>query len=74
MLVIYMLNFFLDFFTINYESNTLSNLIYASQIYGTAKTPIILKFQKFHSKVSLQITNAPCYVSNNTLHRDLNVS
>ena len=44
---------------------------YALQIYGTAKKTHIRKLQTFQSKTFRAITKAPWYVSNITLHKDL---
>lgn len=46
---------------------------YGGQVYGTAKPSVILKIQRFQSKVLRQITDAPFYVTNKTLHTDLRI-
>lgn len=46
---------------------------YGSQIYGIAKKTNIDTIQKFQSKTLRIITRAPPYVSNYTLHKDLNM-
>ena len=46
---------------------------YGSQIYGSAKRTNIDLIQKFQSKTLRLITHAPPYVSNLTLHTDLDI-
>jgi hypothetical protein len=48
--------------------------LYACQIYGAAKPSVIAKIQRFQSKFLRLITFAPSYVSNETLHNDLQVA
>ena len=44
---------------------------YGIQLWGAAKKSNLNKIQIFQSKCLCQITKAPYYVSNDTLHRDL---
>ena len=46
---------------------------YATQIYGTTKPTNIKRIQTFQNRFLRQITNCPYYVTNTTLHRDLNI-
>jgi hypothetical protein len=46
---------------------------YGIQIWGTASKSNIDILQRFQSKVLGKITNAPWYVSNQTLHKDLKI-
>jgi len=45
---------------------------YAIQLWGAAKTTNINKIQTFQSVTLRMITNEPFYISNHTLHSDLN--
>lgn len=47
---------------------------YGIQLWGAAKPSNLNKIQVFQSKCLRQITKAPYYVSNDTLHRDLAIS
>jgi len=47
---------------------------YGIQLWGAAKKTNINKIQVVQSKTLRLITNAPPYVSNETLHSDLNIS
>lgn len=46
---------------------------YGIQLWGTSKPSNTNKIQTFQSKCLRQIVKAPFYVSNDTLHRDLNI-
>jgi hypothetical protein len=46
---------------------------YGIQLWGSAKPSNINKIQIFQSKCLRQITKAPFYVSNDTLHKDLSI-
>lgn len=46
---------------------------YGLQIWGTASKSNIEIIQRFQSKILRKITNAPWYVSNQTLHSDLKI-
>ncbi|WP_373424456.1 RNA-directed DNA polymerase [Pantoea sp. Taur] len=46
---------------------------YGLELWGTAKHTNIKRIQSFQSKVLRTIVNAPYYVSNKTLHNDLNI-
>lgn len=46
---------------------------YGCQVYCCAKPSVILKIQRFQSKLLRQITDAPFYVTNETLHSDLSI-
>ena len=46
---------------------------YGIQLWGSASTSNIEILQRFQSKTLRVITNAPWYVPNNVIHRDLNV-
>jgi len=45
---------------------------YGTQLLGTAKVSNTNKIQQFQN-IALKITNAPPFVSNYTLHRDLSI-
>jgi len=45
-----------------------------AQLWGTASNSNIDIIQRFQNKYLRIIVNAPCYVTNDTLHQDLNVS
>ena len=46
---------------------------YGLELWGTAKHSNIKRIQSFQSKVLRTIVNAPYYVTNKTLHHDLNI-
>ncbi|MXP61690.1 reverse transcriptase family protein [Pantoea sp. Taur] len=46
---------------------------YGLELWGTAKHSNIKRIQSFQSKVLRTIVNAPYYVTNRTLHNDLNI-
>lgn len=46
---------------------------YGIELWGTAKQTNVNRIQAFQSKTLRRITNAPFYVTNETLHRDLNI-
>lgn len=46
---------------------------YGVQLWGTASNSNIEKIQKFQNKVLRTIVDAPWYVTNSVIHRDLNV-
>ena len=46
---------------------------YGLELWGTAKFSNIKRIQSFQSKVLRTIVNAPFYVTNKTLHHDLNI-
>jgi hypothetical protein len=45
--------------------------IYGLQLWGTAKVSITNKIQQFQNIARRKIKNAPLFVSNYTLHKDL---
>jgi hypothetical protein len=47
--------------------------LYGAQIYGSSKPSNMLKIQRFQNKVLRMITKCPRYVSNLTLHTDLQI-
>jgi hypothetical protein len=47
---------------------------YGIQLWGIAKKSNTNKIQTFQSTTLLIFTNAPFYVSNHTLHTDLNIN
>jgi len=47
--------------------------VYGIQLWGSAKPTNINRIQTYQSKTLRQITKAPYYVSNHTLHHDLSV-
>lgn len=46
---------------------------YGIELWGSAKPTNIKTIQSFQSKVLRKILNAPFYVSNSTIHKDLNI-
>jgi hypothetical protein len=46
---------------------------YGIQLWGCAAHSTIAVIQRFQNKVLRNIVNAPCYVRNADLHRDLNM-
>ncbi|KAL1117334.1 hypothetical protein AAG570_004660 [Ranatra chinensis] len=46
---------------------------YSIELWGSAKKGNIDRIHSFQSKVLLTILNAPWYVSNRTIHHDLNI-
>jgi len=46
---------------------------YGLQLWGTAKVSNTEKFQKFQNIAHWKITNAPPFVSDYTLHKDLSI-
>ena len=47
--------------------------LYGCQIWGTASESNLSKIQRVQSKILRGITNAPWYITNETLHKDLDV-
>lgn len=47
---------------------------YGIQIWGCAKNNVINIIQKFQNKVLRNIVNAPWYIRNSDIHRDLRIS
>lgn len=47
--------------------------MYGSQIFCSAKPSVVAKLQRFQSKFLRLISNAPWFVSNQTLHKDLHM-
>jgi hypothetical protein len=47
--------------------------MYGIQLWGCTKSSNIKVLQRFQSNVLRSITNAQCYVSNLTLHKDLQI-
>ena len=46
---------------------------YGIQLWGTASNSNIEILQRFQSKTLRSLLNAPCYVTNETIHRDLKI-
>lgn len=46
---------------------------YGIQLWGTASNSNLEILQRFQSKILRKVTNAPHYITNNQLHRELNV-
>ena len=46
---------------------------YAIEVWGSAKASNLARIQRFQSKVLRYILDAPWYVSNHTIHNDLNI-
>ena len=44
---------------------------YGIELWGCASPSNITKIQRYQSKLLRLITNAPCFVTNQTLHQDL---
>lgn len=59
--------------TLIYKQILRPAMTYGIQLWGTTKNSNLIKFQAFQS-ISLRVlSNAPWYVSNRTLHQDLNI-
>jgi hypothetical protein len=56
-----------------YKMILLPTLTYAMEVWGSAKASNIVRIQRFQSKVLRSILDAPWYVSNHTIHTDLNI-
>uniref|UniRef100_A0A2S2R798 Putative RNA-directed DNA polymerase n=1 Tax=Sipha flava TaxID=143950 RepID=A0A2S2R798_9HEMI len=46
---------------------------YGLKLWGNAKISNLNKIQRFKNKILRKITNSPSYVSNHSLHKDLNM-
>lgn len=46
---------------------------YGAEVWGSAKKSNLQRMQTLQSKILRRITNCPYYVSNHTLHKDLNI-
>ena len=56
-----------------YKTILLPSSTYGIEVWGSAKASNIVRIQRFQSKVLRSILDAPWYVSNLTIHTDLNI-
>ena len=56
-----------------YRTILMPSWTYAIEVWGSTKASNIARIQRFQSKVLRSILDAPWYVSNHTIHTDLNI-